>query len=60
MDILDITLIVIFLATPVIISHTTTWNLTKLYISLCGPLEDINRRIGLHIAMWLIPACGIG
>lgn len=35
----------------VVISHTTTWSLTKLSISLCGPLEDINRRIGLHIVV---------
>ena len=48
---LDITLIVIFLATLVIISHTTTWNLTKSSISLCGPLEDVDNGIRLHIVV---------
>ena len=51
MDILHITLIVIFLATPVIISPTTTWSLTKSSIFLCGPLEDVNDGIGLHIVV---------
>ena len=33
------------------INPTTTWNLTKLYISLCGPLEDIYNGIRLHIVV---------
>ena len=33
----------------VVTSPTTTWNLTKSFISLCGPLEDVNGGIRLHI-----------
>ena len=32
-------------------SLTTTWNLTKSFISLCGPLEDVNGGVRLHIVV---------
>lgn len=30
---------------------TTTWSLTKLFTSLCGPLEDVDSGIRLHIVV---------
>lgn len=35
-------------------SHITTWNLTKLSISLCGPLEDVDSVIRLHVIVRLV------
>ena len=33
------------------ICPTTIWNLIRLFTSLCGPLEDIDGGIRLHIVM---------
>ena len=32
--------------------HITTYSLTKLSISLCGPFEDVVNGIRLHIVVW--------
>ena len=33
------------------ICPTTIWNLIRLFTSLCGPLENVNRAVGLHIVV---------
>lgn len=39
-------------------SLITTWSLTKLSMSLCGSLEDVDNEIRLHIVMRYIIAKG--